>query len=86
VPHGEGLHREFELLAAAGLAAADILRAATVLPATYFGLADRGMIEPGKRADLVLLDQDPLADIRATRSIRRIWIGGIECEPADIRK
>jgi imidazolonepropionase-like amidohydrolase len=86
VPYGEGLHREFELLAAAGLPAADILRAATVLPATYFGLTDRGMIEPGKRADLVLLDDDPLADIRATRSIRRIWIGGIECEPADLRK
>ena len=86
VPYGAGLHSELELLAAAGLATADLLRAATVLPAIYFGLADRGIIEPGKRADLVLLDDDPLTDIRATRSIRRIWIGGVECEPADMRK
>jgi imidazolonepropionase-like amidohydrolase len=82
VPHGMSLHRELELLAGAGLSPVDALRAATVTPATVFGLTDRGVIEPGKRADLVLLDGDPLADIRATRSIRRIWIGGIEIEPA----
>ena len=83
VPHGESLHRELELLAGAGLSTTDVLRAATQLPATVFGLADRGVIEPGRRADLVLLDGDPIADIRATRSIRRIWIGGIEHEPAE---
>jgi imidazolonepropionase-like amidohydrolase len=86
VAYGEGLHRELELLVAAGLPPADVLRAATVWPAVYFGLPDRGIIEPGKRADLVLLDDDPLTDIRATRTLRRIWIGGIECEPAEIRK
>jgi imidazolonepropionase-like amidohydrolase len=86
VPVGAGLHRELDLLAAVGLGAADLLRAATMLPAIYFGLTDRGIIEPGKRADLALLDDDPLTDIRATRSIRRIWIGGVEHEPADLRK
>jgi imidazolonepropionase-like amidohydrolase len=86
VPHGESLHRELELLADAGLPAVDVLRAATVLPARYFGLAGRGSIEPGGRADLVLLDGDPLADIRATRSIRRIWCAGIEHKPAALRK
>ena len=85
VPHGESLHRELELLVGAGLSALDALRAATVLPARYFGLADRGAIEPGMRADLVLLDDDPLADIRATRSIRRVWCAGISREPADTR-
>ena len=83
VPHGASLHRELELLAGAGLSTAEVLRAATELPATVFGLADRGGIEPGRRADLVLLDGDPIADIRATRFIRRIWIGGIEHEPAE---
>jgi len=34
------------------------------------------VIEPGRRADLVLIDGDPLQDIRATRSIRRVWCGG----------
>ncbi|WP_405014674.1 amidohydrolase family protein [Kitasatospora sp. NBC_01539] len=78
VEHGASLHRELELLVAAGLSTADALRAATSLPARHFGLADRGVIAPGLRADLVLVDGDPLADIRATRAIRRVWCGGVE--------
>jgi imidazolonepropionase-like amidohydrolase len=85
VPHGESLHRELELLAGAGLPALAVLRAATEGPARYFGLADRGRIEPGLRADLVLIDGDPLADIRASRSIRRVWCDGIEV-PTDPRE
>ena len=86
VPHGDSLHHELELLAGAGLTAREVLLAATALPARYFGLADRGVIEPGKRADLILIDGDPLADIRATRSINRIWCGGTEHVPAQTRK
>ncbi|WP_327154043.1 amidohydrolase family protein [Streptomyces tubercidicus] len=82
VKHGESLHHELELLVDAGLSTAEALRAATSLPARHFGLMDRGSIEPGLRADLVLLDGDPLADIRATRTIRRIWCGGTEYTPA----
>jgi imidazolonepropionase-like amidohydrolase len=81
VPHGPSLHRELELLVQAGLPVADVLRAATEGPARYFGLADRGRIAPGLRADLVLIDGDPLADILATRSIRRVWCDGIEVQP-----
>jgi imidazolonepropionase-like amidohydrolase len=81
VPHGASLHRELELLAGAGLPAAAVLQAATELPARYFGLADRGRIAAGLRADLILIDGDPLADIRATRSIRRVWCDGIEVTP-----
>ncbi|MFE3703107.1 hypothetical protein ACFXO7_35170, partial [Nocardia tengchongensis] len=51
-------------------------------PARHFGLSDRGAIAPGLRADLVLLDADPLADIAATRAIRAIWCGGTEHAPA----
>lgn len=86
VPHGKSLHRELELLVDAGLSTLEALLAATALPARYFGLSDRGAIEPGKRADLVLIDGDPLDDIRATRSIRRIWCGGVEHKPADFRR
>ena len=78
VPHGESLHHELELLVDAGLSPLDALRAATVLPAKHFGLPDRGVIEPGRRADLVLIDGNPLEDIRATRQILRVWCGGIE--------
>ena len=82
VPHGDSLHHELELLVDAGLSPRHALRAATSLPARYFGLPDRGAIEPGLRADLVLIGDDPLRDIRATRSIRRIWCGGYEVQPA----
>lgn len=78
VKHGESLHRELELLVEAGVSVLDALRAATVLPAEHFRLSDRGVIAEGKRADLVLLSEDPTKDIRATRSVVRVWCGGIE--------
>ena len=78
VPHGESLHRELELMVEAGMSTIEVLQAATALPAKYFDLGDRGVIEAGKRADLLLLSQDPLKDIKATRSIRRVWCQGVE--------
>ncbi|MFI6172029.1 amidohydrolase family protein [Nocardia sp. NPDC051052] len=75
--HGDSLHRELDLLVTAGLTPVAALNAATALPAQYFGLPDRGAIAPGLRADLVLIDGDPLADIHATRAISRVWCGGI---------
>ncbi|MGD0608764.1 MAG: amidohydrolase family protein, partial [Streptosporangiaceae bacterium] len=82
ISHGTSLHHELELLVDAGLSTVDALRAATSRPAHYFGLADRGVIEPGRRADLVLIAGNPLHDITATRSIRRIWCGGAEVAPS----
>ncbi|WP_458687661.1 amidohydrolase family protein [Nocardia tengchongensis] len=79
-PHGAGLHHELELLVQAGLTPAEALNAATAVPAHHFGLTDRGTITPGLRADLVLLDADPLADITATRAIRKVWCGGVDAE------
>jgi imidazolonepropionase-like amidohydrolase len=81
ISHGRSLHHELELLVDAGLTTLDALRGATSRPARYFGLGDRGVIEPGRRADLVLIDSDPLHDITATRSIHRIWCGGVEVTP-----
>ena len=76
--HGAGLHRELELLLEAGLPASAVLAAATSLPARHFGLADRGRIAPGMRADLVLVAGDPLADITATRQIAAVWKNGFQ--------
>jgi imidazolonepropionase-like amidohydrolase len=76
IAHGESLHHEFELLARAGLTPVEILRAATERPARAFGLTDRGRVEPGLRADLLLVDGDPTQDIRATRNIRAVWCAG----------
>jgi imidazolonepropionase-like amidohydrolase len=78
VKHGESLHHELELLVEAGLSNLDVLRAATVGPAKYFGLSDRGTIEVGKSADLVLIQGNPLEDIKNTTNIQRVWCNGIE--------
>jgi imidazolonepropionase-like amidohydrolase len=56
----------------------DALRAATAVPAKYFGLGDRESIAPGKRADLILIDGNPLEDINVTRKLKRVWCAGIE--------
>jgi imidazolonepropionase-like amidohydrolase len=78
VPHGESLHMELELLVEAGLSTKEALHSATLLAAQTFGLNDRGAIKSSLRADLVLLKENPLDDIKATRSIQKIWCGGIE--------
>lgn len=78
--HGLTIHRELELLVQAGLPAAAALAAATSVPARAFGLADRGRIVPGLRADLVLIGGNPLADIAATRQIEAVWKGGVRLD------
>jgi imidazolonepropionase-like amidohydrolase len=75
--HGASMHRELELLVNAGLTPAEALAAATSVPAKQFGLEDRGTIAPGKRADLLLVDGDPTADIKATRKIAGVWKLGV---------
>ncbi|HPA96859.1 MAG TPA: amidohydrolase family protein [Thermoanaerobaculia bacterium] len=74
--HGASIHGELALLVEAGLSPAEALAAATSAPARAFGLDDRGRIAPGLRADLVLVEGDPTADITATRAIARIWKNG----------
>ncbi|RDZ29090.1 amidohydrolase [Lysobacter silvisoli] len=74
--HGASQHAELALLVQAGLSPVEALRAATSAPAQRFGLSDRGRIAAGLRADLVLVDGDPSADITATRAIRAVWKNG----------
>ena len=76
-PYGTSLHHELALLTEAGLSPVDALRSATVLAAQYWGLADRGVIAPGQRADLVLVDGDPLQDISAISQITAVWCAGV---------
>ena len=74
--HGVSMHEELLRLSEAGLGPVAALIAATAAPARAFGLADRGRIAPGLRADLVLVEGDPRQDIRATRAIATIWKNG----------
>lgn len=78
--HGVSLHRDLELLVEAGLEPREALAAATSNAATAWGFTDRGRIAPGLRADLVLVQGDPTANIKATRAIRRVWKAGVEVD------
>lgn len=69
-------HVEMAMMAEAGLSAAQVLRSATVDAARAAGLRDVGVLTPGAWADLVALDRNPLDDIRHTRTINAVWIGG----------
>ena len=82
---GISLHEELELLVAAGLTPLQALRTATINPARVLGLADSlGSIEVGKLADLVLLEADPLAEIRNTQRIRAVVADGRLYRRADL--
>jgi imidazolonepropionase-like amidohydrolase len=78
--YGASLHGEMELLVRAGLTPTQALMAATSAPARAFGLDDRGRIAPGLRADLLLVEGDPTADILHTRRIVKIWKRGVEAK------
>ena len=78
--HGASLHGELQLLVEAGLTPTEALAAATSAPAAAFRLADRGRIAPGLRADLVLVDGDPTADILQTRAIVQVWKLGVAAD------
>ncbi|KAI0970616.1 hypothetical protein F4678DRAFT_480011 [Xylaria arbuscula] len=78
LPFGLTLHCELENLVSAGYTPAAALRAATILPNKYYRLGDRGSISPGMRADMLLLNSNPLENITNTRDIARIWVGGVE--------
>jgi imidazolonepropionase-like amidohydrolase len=82
---GISLHRQLVRLTEAGLTPLEALRTATLNPARVLGLADSlGTIEAGKLADLVLLDANPLADIRNTQRIRAVIADGRVYRRADL--
>jgi imidazolonepropionase-like amidohydrolase len=70
---GASLHRDMELLVLAGLSPMQAIQAATKVGAAYLGKEkELGTIEPGKLADLVVIDGDPLKDITQTRHIHTV--------------
>ncbi|HET9948165.1 MAG TPA: amidohydrolase family protein, partial [Longimicrobiales bacterium] len=71
-------HLELELMTDAGLTPAEALRSATGVAASCLGLEDVGTLEPGKWADFVVLAEDPLADVTATRTLERVYVAGRE--------
>jgi imidazolonepropionase-like amidohydrolase len=80
---GASFHRELELLVQSGISPLEVLSLATRNGAAALGL-DAGTIEPGRRADLVVLEADPLVDIGNTRRIRLVLKDGRVWRPADL--
>lgn len=76
------VHDALERLVAAGLTPEEALRAVTATPARRFGLVDRGRIADGLRADLILVEGNPVSDVTASRNVVAIWQGGASVPPA----
>jgi cytosine/adenosine deaminase-related metal-dependent hydrolase len=82
---GFAFQRELELYVKAGIPANEVLRIATWNGATYARvLADRGSIERGKRADLILIDGDPTQDISTIRNVALVLQDGDAYYPAEL--
>ena len=84
---GYSLHHELELYVRAGIPPAEVLRMATLTPALVMGVdKDRGVIAPGKIADMVLVDGDPAKNIRDIRNVATVIKNGRIYDPAVIEK
>lgn len=82
---GFSLHTELERLVDAGLSPLEALEAATLRPAAFFGLEhEMGEVRPGMRADLVLLDADPMEDIANTRRVNTVVAAGRVLTPDEL--
>jgi imidazolonepropionase-like amidohydrolase len=83
---GAAVHRELQLLVKAGVSPMDALVSATRNTAQTLGIGETmGTIEPGKRADMVILDADPLADIANTERISEVIQQGKLLKPAELQ-
>ena len=78
-------HLELELFVRLGMTPAEAIAAATTRAARAFGLVDTGAIEAGRIADLLVLDANPLDDIRNTRRIAAVYLRGVEVDRAALR-
>jgi len=83
---GWTMHAELENMVMAGIPPAKVLVAATRTSAEILGQDDLGMVAPGKSADFVVLDANPLDDIKNTRRIARVYLRGRQVDRDKLRK
>lgn len=83
---GSSLHREAAELAAAGLTPLRVLQLMTSEPARCLGLSDAGVVREGARADLVLLDADPLLDVAHLKRIHAVVLDGAHLDAARLQQ
>ncbi|MEW6761572.1 MAG: CIA30 family protein [Pseudomonadota bacterium] len=84
--YGISMHQELAALVAAGMRPGEALAAATSAPAKAFGLGKRGRVASGYKADLLLVEGNPLTDIAATARIVEVWKDGESTEPLRVRQ
>jgi imidazolonepropionase-like amidohydrolase len=82
---GYAEQKELELMAAAGMTPSQVIVAATSRAAEFLKLPDTGTLAPGKRADFLVLDADPLDDIVNTRRIAKMYLAGAEVDRAALK-
>jgi imidazolonepropionase-like amidohydrolase len=82
---GWTMHAELENMVAAGMTPAQVLVSATRNSAEILGLTDLGVVAAGKSADFVVLDANPLDDIRNTRKISKVFLRGHDVDRAKLR-
>ncbi|MDR7301596.1 amidohydrolase family protein [Haloactinomyces albus] len=80
IVHGASVHHEMQMLVDAGLSPTNALQAATRIPAEQFQLTDRGRIELGKRAEIVVVEGDPTTHIVDTLNLRGVWRAGMRLQ------
>ncbi len=79
---GWSMHQELELFVKAGLTPMEVIQVATFNNARVMAREkDLGTVEPGKYADLIILDENPLTEISNTRKIHRVIKDGLVLEP-----
>ena len=84
---GFSVPRELELYVQAGLTPADAIQTATIIPARVMNLdKSTGSIEEGKHADLIIVDGDPLKNIRDIRNVTTVIKGGYIYDPGTLHK
>ena len=82
---GYSLHRELELYVQAGFTPMEAIQAATIVPARVMGVdKELGTIEPGKRADMIILSANPLDDIHNTRKVESVITNGTMYDTAPL--
>jgi imidazolonepropionase-like amidohydrolase len=85
-PYGYSAHAELADMVAAGMTPADVIVAATRTSAEVLRLDQLGTIAPGKSADFIVLDANPLDAITNTRRISRVYLRGQEVDRARLSR
>jgi imidazolonepropionase-like amidohydrolase len=79
-------HMEMELMVRSGLTPLEVIRIATLNGARLLKIdKEQGSLQPGKKADFIVLDKNPLDDIRNMRTIRAVWKNGAKVSDGPIK-